>query len=50
MSSRYNDFVITFAGGGSQERVAIITGAWEQTHQKGLTGAALLDAIQSQSR
>jgi hypothetical protein len=45
-----NRYIVTFTAGGAQVGITATKAAWEQAHQKGLTSAALLDAIQSQSR
>lgn len=41
-----NRYLVTFTAGGSQMQLTATKGAWEQARQQGLTGAALLDALQ----
>lgn len=45
-----NRYLVTFTASSNQLQITATKGAWEQARQKGLTGAALLDALQGSSR
>ncbi len=45
-----NRYLVTFTANGGQERIEATDTAWKQASSQGLTGAALLDALQRPTR